>query len=358
MPAEVACCVMFRWCGPRSPFFACAEFVEIEEVEEAKKPRKAPAKKKAKRHDEDDDAGAAAAAAAAAGGAAADKPKKSRAKKKGDDEHAAAGGAKAKRAPPKPKSGDPAVFASSSDGAGGGASMERNADIAALIEQLADAQGSTQDANIWGVRALTKAAEAIRGATFPILNGKQAASCLAGVGRGTAGMIDEILATGRLAELDALSSIPRVAAMMQLQQVHGIGPKAAGELYDQHGITSLAQLAQRSDLLNDAQRIGLKYLRELEAKIPRAEMVQLEGAIKAAAAAVDPALTVEICGSYRRGRPESGDIDVLVTHPSYVVADPTKLDKAQQKKTDWLQRLVAELMSRGYIRDTLSSGAW
>ncbi len=33
---------------------------------------------------------------------------------------------------------------------------------------------------------------------------------------------------------------------------------------------------------------------------------------------VKPDLQLTVCGSYRRGKPDSGDMDVLVTHPSFI----------------------------------------
>jgi len=46
----------------------------------------------------------------------------------------------------------------------------------------------------------------------------------------------------------------------KLINIYGIGPKKADELINKHGIKSLEDLRLReSDLLNEKQRIGLKY---------------------------------------------------------------------------------------------------
>lgn len=37
--------------------------------------------------------------------------------------------------------------------------------------------------------------------------------------------------------------------------------------------------------------------------------------VKEAALTINSGLIVETCGSYRRGKPTCGDVDILVTHP-------------------------------------------
>jgi DNA polymerase beta len=54
--------------------------------------------------------------------------------------------------------------------------------------------------------------------------------------------------------------------------------------------------------------------------------------------------------TYRRGKLESGDIDVLLTHPSYT---STSGDK---KKSQLLKRVVTLLESKKLIIDTISLG--
>eukprot|EP00698_Gefionella_okellyi_P010270 TRINITY_DN2655_c0_g2_i1.p1 TRINITY_DN2655_c0_g2~~TRINITY_DN2655_c0_g2_i1.p1 ORF type:complete len:139 (+),score=29.51 TRINITY_DN2655_c0_g2_i1:564-980(+) len=75
----------------------------------------------------------------------------------------------------------------------------------------------------------------------------------------------------------------------------------------------------------------------------------MEKVIKQAAAKIDAHLTVTICGSYRRGAANSGDIDVLITHPSYTTTHAA--DK------QYMKLLVAELHDRKFITDDMSHGA-
>lgn len=67
--------------------------------------------------------------------------------------------------------------------------------------------------------------------------------------------------------------------------------------------------------LNYHQLVGVKHYFNIMKKIPRTEMMKIEKTLKKALYLMNPQLVLTICGSYRRGRAESGDIDCLITHP-------------------------------------------
>ena len=67
--------------------------------------------------------------------------------------------------------------------------------------------------------------------------------------------------------------------------------------------------------LNSHQLLGVKWFHDMSQKIPRQEVQCAERILKAAAKHMNAELHVTLCGSYRRGRPKSGDIDCLLTHP-------------------------------------------
>ena len=106
---------------------------------------------------------------------------------------------------------------------------------------------------------------------------------------------------------------------MWLTDIYGIGPKKAQELVKQ-GIKTIEQLREQQDkLLNDIQRVGLKYYDDILKRIPRNEIEQFDkefassfNAANARAGANDGS-KYEIVGSYRRGAKTSGDIDVIIT---------------------------------------------
>ena len=54
-------------------------------------------------------------------------------------------------------------------------------------------------------------------------------------------------------------------------EIHGIGPKKAEELV-KAGITTIEELEKNQDRLNDTQKVGLKYYKEIKERIPREEI--------------------------------------------------------------------------------------
>lgn len=127
----------------------------------------------------------------------------------------------------------------------------------------------------------------------------------------------------------------KVVPENRLNEVHGIGPKKAQDLVKKYGITTVADLKKHADtyvtkegtlvgkaekpkgaksLLDATQLLGLKYFDDLQDRIPRAEIDQFSIALRTTLAKLDyPGQQMEIVGSYRREKQNSGDIDVILT---------------------------------------------
>ena len=73
--------------------------------------------------------------------------------------------------------------------------------------------------------------------------------------------------------------------------------------------------------LNGHQLMGVKYFYDITQKIPREEVQKAEKILKASAKHMNSELIITLCGSYRRGRAKSGDIDCLITHPEIKTLD-------------------------------------
>ena len=65
--------------------------------------------------------------------------------------------------------------------------------------------------------------------------------------------------------------------------------------------------------LNYNQIVGLKYYKDIQERIPRKEIEQFEKVINIILKKY-PNIVLKICGSYRRGNLDSGDIDILISN--------------------------------------------
>ncbi|CAF0946994.1 unnamed protein product [Didymodactylos carnosus] len=130
-------------------------------------------------------------------------------------------------------------------------------------------------------------------------------------------------------------------------------PAHARKLVDNENIKSIDELRKHpklEQLLNHQQQLGLKYLEEIEQKIPRDEMKQMEEVLLKEIKTIDDDLKAEIVGSYRRGcKSASSDIDILLTHPTWT-------SKNKRDTTPLLQKVVQSLTKSGFITDTMALG--
>lgn len=122
------------------------------------------------------------------------------------------------------------------------------------------------------------------------------------------------------------------------QKIYSVGPITAQKLVNEHKITSLDELKKNEKtLLNKKQQIGLKYFDDLKKKIPRSEMINHNKLIKKTLGNVKH----EIVGSYRRGKEESGDIDVIVV----------------SEEINFIENYVKLLIEKGYVIEILAQGS-
>lgn len=147
-----------------------------------------------------------------------------------------------------------------------------------------------------------------------------------GIGTHTIERIKEILSTGKLAELANFSvkDQGKEKILEELESVVGIGRVKSTEFYDA-GITSVKMLKQKIKKgeieVNEKIELGLKYYGVYQTNIPRKEIVQVNKILKKIIDKMNKEKKLndtneyiyEICGSFRRERPTSGDIDVLVS---------------------------------------------
>lgn len=171
---------------------------------------------------------------------------------------------------------------------------------------------------------------------------------LEGVGKKIRAKMQEIIETGSLKAAEEARGEYPLDAFELLQGVYGVGPVKARELINNHDISTIAGLraavAADPSILNDKQKLGLKYYEDSQLRIPRAEMEEHEQTV---VYGLDERFQSVVVGSYRRGAKDSGDIDVLLTLPADV---PEKDQKKLFKESIDLLKEV------GYIVETLAEG--
>ncbi|XP_076753574.1 DNA polymerase beta [Xylocopa sonorina] len=224
-----------------------------------------------------------------------------------------------------------------------------NQDLCDFLLELANYERNVSK-NIYKYNAYRKAAGTLSGLPDRVKSGQEAKK-LPGIGEKIAKKIDEFLNTGKLQKLEDINKDDTNNAINLLTRVSGIGPAKAKELVDA-GIKTLNDLKKHRDKLNHHQKIGLKYFDDFEKRIPRKEIEQIEKIMKDAIAELSKEYIVTICGSYRRGKEDSGDIDVLLTHPTY-----TSKEKESKKKISALKDAVECLEKKKLIVDTISLGS-
>jgi len=137
---------------------------------------------------------------------------------------------------------------------------------------------------------------------------------IAGIGKGISSKILEIVTSGELAELTSLQSDPRVQAYKIFSNTIGFGPALirgliAKKIYTHADLRRA--LANKKIELTSAQKLGLKYYDDLLKRIPRAEVELLGQKFIKMIKSADGDAIAQIVGSYRRGLPTSGDIDII-----------------------------------------------
>jgi len=125
--------------------------------------------------------------------------------------------------------------------------------------------------------------------------------------------------------------------------IWGVGASTAREFYFSNHWRDLDDIVEHGwSTLSRVQQIGVKYYAEFLEPIPRAEVESIASIIRTHAIRVrDSNISLTIVGGYRRGKSASGDVDVILSHPS--------LPQTANLVTD----VVASLEEEGWITHTL-----
>lgn len=159
-----------------------------------------------------------------------------------------------------------------------------------------------------------------------------------GIGEKINAKIKELIETGKMTAVEKALNDPRFSLQKKLGKLYGVGPVKINELMN--NISTFEELYERPELLNEKQKIGLKYYDDMNMRIPMSEGKKHYKIIDTIFKKVYNDIEFELVGSYRRQNKDMGDIDILIKNSNDLN----------------IKKLVSELTEGGYIIETLASG--
>lgn len=174
---------------------------------------------------------------------------------------------------------------------------------------------------------------------------------ISGIGTKIKEKIEEIFTTGKLRSAEKARAKHNLQIYDDLMKIHGVGATKAKQLVEKYNISSINdlknKLEENPDILNNKQKIGLKYYQDINLKIPRKEMEQHENYLLQSLCYLDKDIQITIVGSYRRKLKESGDIDVLIT---------LRRQTSCEERTKLMCKIIEKLKDDNYIKSSLALG--
>ncbi|KAF9156968.1 hypothetical protein BG015_009341 [Linnemannia schmuckeri] len=192
-----------------------------------------------------------------------------------------------------------------------------------------------------------KAITAIRALDYEIKSEEMALK-IPRVGKKLAQKIGECISLGRIKKLDHLNWDQEKSKTETLfRSVYGVGSEMATAWYND-GLRTLDDVRALPNLTKN-QISGLKFYDDLLVRIPRSEVEQIGKVVEMAAHKLHPEIQSQVTGSYRRGKPDCGDIDIVVARPN--------IDNGGELFMI-MDHILKDLINQGFLVDHLSLPAW
>ncbi|QSZ37753.1 hypothetical protein DSL72_008852 [Monilinia vaccinii-corymbosi] len=192
-----------------------------------------------------------------------------------------------------------------------------------------------------GVRAYSSSIASIAAYPYPLISPKEVAR-LPCCDQKLAGLFLQYQMTGALEEAQEFQTNPRMQVLRLFYNIWGVGEMTAREFHDQKGWRDLDDVIEFGwDQLSRVQQVGVKYYDEFLLPVPRAEVETIGSIVLAEARKIDQGYQMVIVGGYRRGKMESGDVDIMLTHPD------------EQRTLNILSELTRRMEDLGCITNVL-----
>mgnify|MGYP001333256479 CR=1 FL=1 len=200
----------------------------------------------------------------------------------------------------------------------------------------------------WNIRALNIAIKNLKEYPDEIKSGEEIKNKIKGIGDKISKRIDEIIEYGCLKEIENLNLEEN--SYNELMTIIGVGKSRVKE-WLKLGIKNIDDLKknikENNVKITKNIELGLKYYEDMKSRIPKAEISNMELLIKKYINELNNELIYQICGSYRRKNDDSGDIDLLISHPKYT---------NENKDYNFLSKIINSFKKNNFIIDDLSKG--
>ena len=157
-----------------------------------------------------------------------------------------------------------------------------------------------------------------------------------GIGKSSILKIREFLDTGEISQVLEIKKqqktlfydINKDRTIKDFIKVWGIGPVKAEDLWNKN-IKNISQLKENKNLLTKNQKIGLEYYEHLQKRIPRKyiDILKICMIYILNKELGKDTYKLEVAGSYRRHKIESGDMDCLISSDNFNLNDIVRVLK-------------------------------
>lgn len=152
--------------------------------------------------------------------------------------------------------------------------------------------------------------------------------------------IKEIQDTGKLKTLEDLKKNKDLKDIVKLQKILGVGPETAKKLVKKN-IRTLTQFKKKHKM-TELQKLGVKYYNVLNDKISRDEINKFQKRLEKA---LKNKVKIYLAGSYRTGKLQMKDIDLILTSKSLKFPEIVEILKKKKLLIDYYESSETELLS-------------
>ncbi|PPQ87454.1 hypothetical protein CVT25_008190 [Psilocybe cyanescens] len=192
--------------------------------------------------------------------------------------------------------------------------------------------------------------------------------------------IREFIKNGYIEEAQTIRNSERYRALSEFTTIYGIGPSNARKLYDL-GLRNMDDLEKYYDVAADSTlalldaslvtpngrkivtknivpdmsiRISLILRKDFEIPIPREEVEEMHRIVMSELDKIQPGLVSTVVGGYRRGKPQSNDVDIVFSYPDLEKGP----DIIKGLCTRFTMHLYDRDLSGFHTHDALRTGHW